>query len=70
MQTGRLAALDAILDRAAAVGARVLVDATQAVPFVPLARVVDRIDYLVVAAYKHLLCPRGVAFLAVGPADL
>ncbi len=34
MQTGRMADLGAILDRAAAVGARVLVDATQAIPFV------------------------------------
>jgi selenocysteine lyase/cysteine desulfurase len=67
MQTGRMADLAAILDRAGAVGARVLVDATQAVPLVPLAGSIDRIDYLVAAAYKHLLCPRGVAFLAVRP---
>lgn len=67
MQTGRTADLAAILDRAAAVGARVLVDATQAIPFVPLAPFIDRIDYLVAAAYKHLLCPRGVAFLALRP---
>ena len=65
MQTGRMAELAAILDRAGAVGARVLIDATQAIPFVPLAPVIDRVDYLVAAAYKHLLCPRGVAFLAV-----
>jgi selenocysteine lyase/cysteine desulfurase len=67
MQTGRTAPLEALADRAAEVGARLLVDATQAVPLVPLAGMVDRIDYLVAAAYKHLLCPRGVAFLAVGP---
>ena len=67
MQTGRTADLGAILDRAAEVGARVLLDATQAIPFVPLAPVIDRIDYVVVAAYKHLLCPRGVAFLVVRP---
>ena len=69
MQTGRLADLEAILDRADAVGARVLLDATQAIPFVPLASVIDRVDYLVAAAYKHLLCPRGVAFLvgSAGP---
>lgn len=67
MQTGRRADLGAILDRAAAVGARVLVDATQAVPFVPVADVIGQIDYLVCAAYKHLLCPRGVAFLVVRP---
>jgi selenocysteine lyase/cysteine desulfurase len=67
MQTGRVADLRAILDRAGAVGARVLVDATQAIPFVPLADAIGRIDYLVCAAYKHLLCPRGVAFLVVRP---
>ena len=65
MQTGRMADLARILDAAAAAGARVLVDATQATPFVPLRGAIDRIDYLVVAGYKHLLCPRGVAFLAV-----
>jgi selenocysteine lyase/cysteine desulfurase len=69
MQTGRMADLPAILDRAEAVGARVLVDATQAVPFVPVASMIGRIEYLVVAAYKHLLCPRGVAFLALGRGD-
>ncbi len=65
MQTGRMADLGAILDRAATVGARVLVDATQGIPFVRLAPFIDRVDYVVAAAYKHLLCPRGVAFLAV-----
>jgi selenocysteine lyase/cysteine desulfurase len=65
MQTGRMADMGAIVDRAGAVGARVLVDATQGIPFVPVAPFIDRVDYLVAAAYKHLLCPRGVAFLAV-----
>jgi kynureninase len=67
MQTGRTAPLAAILDRAEAVGARVLLDVTQAVPLVPLAPYVDRIDYLVASGYKHLLCPRGTAFLVVRP---
>ncbi len=67
MQTGLTADLPAILDRAEVVGARVLIDATQAIPFVGLGSHVDRIDYLVAAGYKHLLAPRGVAFLAVGP---
>ncbi len=65
MHTGRLAPLQEIIDRAEAVGARVLVDATQGVPFVSLPGVIDRIDYLVCAAYKHLLCPRGVAFMVI-----
>lgn len=65
MQTGRLARLGAVLDRAASVGARTLVDATQGVPLIPLGTAIDRIDYLVAAAYKHLLCPRGVAFMTI-----
>jgi selenocysteine lyase/cysteine desulfurase len=65
MQTGRTAPIRAIADRAAEVGARVLVDATQGTPFVPLGNLAKRIDYLVCAAYKHLLCPRGVAFMAL-----
>jgi selenocysteine lyase/cysteine desulfurase len=65
MQTGRTAPIRAIVDRATEVGARVMLDATQGIPFVPLGDVVDRIDYLIVSAYKHLLCPRGVAFMAI-----
>lgn len=63
--SGRLAALGRIVEAAENVGARTLVDATHGVPFVPLDAHIDRIDYLVCAAYKHLLCPRGVAFLYV-----
>lgn len=65
MQTGRVADISAICDRSEAVGARVLVDGTQAVPFFALEAVINRIDYLVCSAYKHLLCPRGVSFLYV-----
>jgi selenocysteine lyase/cysteine desulfurase len=65
MQTGRTAPIRAIVERAAEVGARVLLDATQGTPFVALGDLVDSIDYLVVSAYKHLLCPRGVAFMAL-----
>ena len=67
MQTGRTAPIREIVERAAEVGARVLVDGSQGLPFVPLGDLVDRIDYLVTAAYKHLLCPRGVAFMALRP---
>ena len=63
MQTGRVLPIREIVERAEAVGAQVLLDATHGVPFVPLDDVIGRIDYVVVAAYKHLLCPRGVAFL-------
>ena len=67
MQTGRTAPIRAIVERAAEVGARVLLDATQGTPFVELGDLVDRIDYTFVSAYKHLLCPRGVAFMTVRP---
>ncbi len=67
MQTGRMADLPAIVERAEAVGARVLLDGTQAIPFVPLAAHLPRIDYLVCSGYKHLLMPRGASFLYVRP---
>ncbi|MER7049847.1 aminotransferase class V-fold PLP-dependent enzyme [Streptomyces jumonjinensis] len=59
---GALAPLDLILDAAAAHGARVLVDATQAAGWLPLPAA--RIDLLVCGGYKWLLGPRGTAFLA------
>jgi selenocysteine lyase/cysteine desulfurase len=60
--SGRTANLRLIADAASAVGAKVLVDATHAIPFVPID---VPVDYVVCAAYKHLLCPRGVAFMYV-----
>jgi selenocysteine lyase/cysteine desulfurase len=65
MQTGQVPPIRDVVERAEAVGAQVLLDATHGIPFVPLDDVIDRIDYVAVAAYKHLLCPRGVAFLVV-----
>lgn len=65
MQTGRVADLTAILAAAEQHGARVLTDATQGIPFVSLDAVIDRIDYLVCSGYKHLLSPRGTAYLYV-----
>jgi selenocysteine lyase/cysteine desulfurase len=41
------------------------VDATHAIPFVPVAPWLDDVDYLVCHGYKHLLCPRGVTFCHV-----
>ncbi|HEX8967332.1 MAG TPA: aminotransferase class V-fold PLP-dependent enzyme [Chloroflexota bacterium] len=61
-QSGRTANMPEIVDAARRVGARTLVDATHAVPFVG---VDPRADFVVCAAYKHLLSPRGVAFLAL-----
>ncbi len=65
MQTGRVAPIREILARSEEVGARVLIDATHALPFVGVGGVLDRVDYVVCAAYKHLLCPRGTAFFVV-----
>jgi selenocysteine lyase/cysteine desulfurase len=67
MQTGKTADLAAICERASTVGAEVFVDATQSVPFVPLDDVINRVDYLVCAGYKHLLSPRGTAYFYVRP---
>jgi selenocysteine lyase/cysteine desulfurase len=64
-QDGKTADLRAICEAARARGARVLVDATHAIPFVPVADQLAEIDYLVCHGYKHLLCPRGVGFFYV-----
>ena len=64
---GRRADLSALLDAADRHRARVLLDVTQSCSWLPLD--CSRVDYVVCAGYKWLLCPRGVAFLAV-QADL
>lgn len=64
-QSGRSARLAEICAAAQDKGAKVLVDATHAIPFVPVADQLDKIDFLVCHGYKHLLCPRGVAFFYV-----
>jgi selenocysteine lyase/cysteine desulfurase len=69
-QSGETAPLGAICAAAKEHGARILVDATHAVPFVPVAEHLDDIDFLVCHGYKHLLCPRGVAFLYIHPRRL
>ncbi len=61
---GRLADLDA-LRAARASGTRVVLDATQALGWLPVQ--LDWADAVVCAGYKWLLCPRGAAWLAVGP---
>ena len=65
MQTGRVADLGRITERAAAAGARVFLDSTHGTPFVELAEHIGSIDYLACHAYKHLLGARGCAFLYV-----
>lgn len=65
MQTGRVGDLDGICRRACAVGARVFIDATHAIPFVPVAGHIADIDYLVCHAYRHILGARGTGYLYV-----
>ncbi|MFH8611330.1 aminotransferase class V-fold PLP-dependent enzyme [Streptomyces sp. NPDC018029] len=60
---GRTADLPAVREAAAAHGARTLVDATQAVGWLPFDA--GAYDYTVTGAFKWLLCPRGVSFLTV-----
>ena len=59
--------LRAIGARAREVGAAFVVDATQTVGAVPFDLERVRPDYLVVSAYKWLLCPYSIAFLYVAP---
>jgi selenocysteine lyase/cysteine desulfurase len=63
--TGELAELDTVIDAAAAHGARVVVDATQACGWLPVDA--SRIDALACSAYKWLCSPRGTAFMSVKP---
>ncbi len=60
---GALADLEAIRSAARAVGARVLVDGTQSVGWLPLDA--SRFDYTVTSGYKWLLAARGTCFLTV-----
>lgn len=62
---GRLMDLPGVLAAAKSSGARVLIDTTQSAGWLPLD--VRGVDYVVCAAYKWLLCPRGVAFLYGAP---
>jgi selenocysteine lyase/cysteine desulfurase len=62
---GTVANLDDLRSAAAAAGARVLLDATQAVGWFPLS--LEWADWVVGGSYKWLLSPRGAAWLAVRP---
>jgi len=62
---GRMVDLPAVLAAAQRTGAQVLLDTTQSCGWLPLD--CSAVDYVVCAAYKWLLCPRGAAFLAVRP---
>jgi selenocysteine lyase/cysteine desulfurase len=58
-----------LIDAAHSVGARVLLDVTQAAGWLPLDHCGDA-DWIVCGGYKWLLAPRGTAFLAGTPAAL
>jgi selenocysteine lyase/cysteine desulfurase len=60
---GRIADLPALRAAAAAHGARVLIDGTQSVGWLPLCA--DDYDYVICHAYKWLLSPHGACFLTV-----
>jgi selenocysteine lyase/cysteine desulfurase len=63
---GRLADLDALVEATATTGARILLDTTQAVGWLPIDA--SRFAYTVNAGYKWLLAPRGTCFFTVAPA--
>lgn len=62
---GRLANLDALAEAAARTGARVLLDTTQAVGWLPVDA--GRFAYTTGGGYKWLLAPRGSCFFTVQP---
>jgi selenocysteine lyase/cysteine desulfurase len=65
--SGQMTDVDALLDACRSVGARLMLDITQAVGAVAPVRAWRDADYVVAAAYKWLCAPRGVAFLSVAP---
>jgi selenocysteine lyase/cysteine desulfurase len=62
---GRVADLPALVDAAAATGARVLLDVTQAAGWLPVDA--GAFAWTVCSGYKWLLAPRGTGFLTVTP---
>jgi selenocysteine lyase/cysteine desulfurase len=62
---GRIADLDALVAACDAVGAKTLVDTTQATGWLPIDA--SRFTYTAGGGYKWLLAPRGTAFLTVAP---
>ena len=65
MASGEVADLDGIASAAAEHGVLTVVDATQAVGWLPFAS--TRFDVVVAHAYKWLMSPRGTAFMAIRP---
>lgn len=66
-QDGRTIDLAALTQATCAHGVRLIVDATHALPFVPVREYLPEIDYLICHGYKHLLSPRGTAFAYINP---
>jgi selenocysteine lyase/cysteine desulfurase len=62
---GRICNRPAIEQACQRVGAKLLLDATQALGWLPIDGA--RFDYVVASAYKWLLSPRGTAFMSVRP---
>jgi selenocysteine lyase/cysteine desulfurase len=65
---GRLCDFAGIEQACREFGTQCLLDATQAVGWLPLAG--DRFDYVIASAYKWLLSPRGTAFMSIKPERL
>ena len=65
MASGEVADLDGIASAAAEHGVLTVVDATQAVGWLPFAS--TRFDVVVAHAYKWMMSPRGTAFMAIRP---
>jgi len=63
---GRVADLDALHAASRATGARVLLDTTQAVGWLPVNA--SRFAYTACGGYKWLLSPRGTAYFTINPA--
>ena len=68
MATGEVADLDAIAAAATEHGVMTVVDATQAVGWLPFDG--SRFDVVAAHAYKWLMSPRGTAFMAIRPERL
>ena len=62
---GRVADLDALHAASGATGARVLLDTTQAVGWLPVDA--SRFAYTACGGYKWLLSPRGTAYFTINP---
>lgn len=64
---GRVQDLLTIADAAHSVGALLVVDATHSAGILPINSAELGLDVVISAAYKHLLCPRGVCLMRIAP---